>query len=86
MGVAVDKQAPPGFAGLAIGLTVAGVITTLGAVSGASLNPARSFGPMIGDLLLGGPNVLGVFWIYVVGPIIGALLAVFLYQWFVTET
>jgi len=86
MGVAVDKQASPGFAGLAIGLTVAGVITTLGAVSGASLNPARSFGPMVGDLLLGGPNVLGVFWIYVVGPIVGALLAVFLYQWFVTES
>ena len=86
MGVAVDEQATPGFAGLAIGLTVAGVITTLGAVSGASINPARSFGPMVGDLLLGGPNVLGDFWIYVVGPIAGALMAVFLYQWFTTES
>ena len=41
-----------------------------GPVSGASLNPARSFGPA----LLGG--ALGSYWIYLVGPTIGALLAV----------
>lgn len=41
-----------------------------GSISGASLNPARSFGPA----LLGG--ALGSYWIYLVGPTIGALLAV----------
>lgn len=85
MGSAVDEKAPPGFAGLAIGLTVAGIITTIGNISGASINPARSFGPMIADLLLGGPGVAGVYWIYVVGPVAGAVIAVFLYSWLVKE-
>lgn len=86
MGVAVDEKAPPGFAGLAIGLAVAGIITTLGGVTGSSLNPARSFGPAIGDLLLGGPDVLGALPIYFIGPILGALIAVFFYDWVVKET
>ncbi|WFN33810.1 aquaporin family protein [Methanogenium sp. S4BF] len=85
MGVAVDEKAPPGFAGLIIGLTVAGIITTIGGVTGSSLNPARSFGPAMGDLLLGGPDVMGAFPIYIVGPIIGALVAVFFYDWIVKE-
>lgn len=85
MGVAVDRQAPPGFAGLAIGLTVGGVITTTGNIAGASLNPARTFGPYLGDLVLGGDNLFGFFPIYVVGPILGALAAAFLYDWFIEE-
>ena len=85
MGVAVDEKAPPGFAGLIIGLTVGGIITTIGGLTGASLNPARSFGPMVGDLLLGGPDVLGAFPIYIIGPILGAVIAVFFYDWIVKE-
>ena len=85
MGVAVDEKAPPGFAGLIIGLTVAGIITTIGGLTGSSLNPARSFGPAVGDLLLGGPNVMGAFPIYIIGPILGALIAVFFYDWVVKE-
>ncbi|MGN6741954.1 MAG: MIP/aquaporin family protein [Amnibacterium sp.] len=41
-----------------------------GPVSGASMNPARSFAPA----LLSGD--LGTFWIYLVGPTLGALIAV----------
>lgn len=85
MGVAVDEKAPPGFAGLIIGLTVGGIITTIGGLTGASLNPARSFGPALADLLLGGPNVMAVFPIYIIGPILGALIAVFFYDWIVKE-
>jgi len=81
MGVAVDRQAPAGFAGLAIGLTVGGVITTTGNIAGASLNPARTFGPYLGDLILGGTNHFGSFPIYLVGPILGAVAAAFLYDW-----
>lgn len=85
MGAAVDEKAPPGFAGLAIGLTVGGIITTIGNISGASINPARSFGPMVADLMLGGPNVAGVYWVYVVGPVAGAVIAAFFYSWVAKE-
>jgi glycerol uptake facilitator protein len=81
MGVAVDKRATPGFAGLIIGLTVAGIITTLGNITGASLNPARTFGPYLGDLILGGPNLWYYFPIYIIGPIVGAILAAFVYEY-----
>ena len=85
MGVAVDKRAPPGFAGIIIGLTVAGVITTLGNISGASLNPARTFGPYLGDLVLGGHNLWMYYPIYIIGPIIGAILAALAYNYMTSE-
>lgn len=81
MGVAVDREAPPGFAGLIIGLTVAGVITTLGNITGASINPARTFGPYLGDLVLGGSNLWIYFPIYLIGPIAGAIIAAFVYSY-----
>lgn len=86
MGVAVDRDAPPGFAGLIIGLTVAGVITTLGNITGASINPARTFGPYVGDLLLGGTNLWNFFPIYVIGPIVGAVLAALVYSYLSEDT
>jgi len=86
MGVAVDREAPPGFAGLIIGLTVAGAITTLGNITGASLNPARTFGPYLGDLVLGGTNLWANFPIYIIGPIFGAVLAAFVYNYLSEET
>ncbi len=80
MGVAVDKRDPPGFAGLIIGLTVAGMITMAGNISGASLNPARTFGPYVMDFLSGGPNLWIYFPIYLIGPVIGAVLAAVFYD------
>lgn len=61
MGVAVDRQAPPGFAGLVIGLVVGGIITTIGNITGSSLNPARTFGPYLGDYILGGNSLWHFF-------------------------
>jgi len=85
MGVAVDRRAPPGFAGLIIGLTVAGVITTVGNISGASLNPARTFGPYLGDTLLGGHSLWMFYPIYIIGPIVGAVLAALAYNYMTSE-
>ncbi len=80
MGVAVDERAPPGFAGLVIGLTVGGIIITIGNITGSSLNPARTFGPYLGDSLMG-INLWQYFPIYVVGPIAGAVVAAWMYQY-----
>ncbi|MEN6592624.1 MAG: MIP/aquaporin family protein [Methanobacterium sp.] len=85
MGAAIDKRATPGFAGLSIGLTVAAVITTVGNITGSSINPARTFGPYLGDLILGGTNLWNYYPIYVIGPIVGAVLAAFIYQYISSE-
>ena len=58
---------PPGAIGLALGLVnIVGI-----PVDNCSVNPARSFGPAVFD-----PTAWGDFWIMVVGPAIGAVLAV----------
>ena len=50
-----------------------------GAISGASMNPARSFGPAVvmSDL---DSSVWDDHWVYWVGPLAGALLSVFIYR------
>ena len=62
------------------GLTVGFVILVSGlmanSLSGASMNPARSLGPA----LFAGGSQLADVWIYFVGPFIGAILAVLVYQ------
>jgi glycerol uptake facilitator protein len=67
------------WASSSIGLVLAAIIWALGAVSGASLNPARSFGPAVVSLLFDSTPILN-YWIYVVGPILGGLLAAQLYK------
>lgn len=58
------------FGGIAIGLAL-GLVNIVGIpVDNCSVNPARSFGPAVFD-----PTAWPDFWIMVVGPVIGALLA-----------
>lgn len=81
MGAAVDQRAPKGWAGLVIGLVVAGIIVTLGNVSGAGINPARTFGPVLIDAFVpNAPRLWGHFLGYALAPIIGAVVAVYLYD------
>lgn len=59
------------FAGLAIGIAL-GLVNIVGIpVDNCSVNPARSFGPALFS-----PDAWGDFWIMVVGPLAGALIAV----------
>jgi MIP family channel proteins len=74
--VATDRRVHGAVPGLAIGLTVVFDVLIGGPVTGGSMNPARSLGPA---LFAGGP-ALGVSWIYVVGPMLGAVLAARLYE------
>lgn len=67
------------FAGLAIGLAL-GLVNIVGIpVDNCSVNPARSFGPAVFD-----PSAWGDFWIMVVGPITGAILAVLTWKAIIT--
>ncbi|MCP6760988.1 MAG: MIP family channel protein [Fischerella sp. CENA71] len=73
-GSGLDRRAPIGFAGLAIGLTVGLEAMFMGPITGASMNPARSLGPA----LVGG--IWQHHWVYWLAPILGAQLAVFIYS------
>jgi glycerol uptake facilitator protein len=79
--MAADSRAPAGWTGLIIGLTLAAVIMMEGTVTGASLNPARSFGPELIKALYGGKPNWSQYWVYVVGPIVGAVAGVFAYDY-----
>ncbi len=71
------------FAGWAIGTTLAVSILAGGSLTGASLNPARTFGTAI----FAGPSLANTFTylIYFVAPLIGSTLAVMAYQFFTAE-
>ncbi len=77
MGTAVDDRGvgkTKAVGGFGIGLTVAAMILCIGPATGASLNPARSFGPaLIGTVW----DDQGLYW---VAPIIGAALAALTYR------
>jgi aquaporin Z len=68
--------AVPGFAGLAIGITLA-VIHIVGIqVTGVSVNPARSFGPAV----LAGGERLQQLWLFLIAPPVGAALGALLFR------
>ncbi|HZD12228.1 MAG TPA: MIP family channel protein [Candidatus Binatus sp.] len=67
------------FAGVAIGLVLAGIVWIFGPISGASLNPARTFGPTLASAVFS-LTPFSNYWIYVVGPLLGGLLGGFLYD------
>ena len=73
-GVAVDQRSAKAVGGLAIGLTISMDIFATGAISGAAMNPARWFGPAIVD------GHWDDFWIWIVGPIVGAVVAAYLFN------
>jgi aquaporin Z len=70
LGTATNHRLTGPNAAIAVGGTIVLAGLFAGPISGASMNPARSFGPFLVS------GQLADAWIYVVGPIAGALLAV----------
>jgi len=74
MAVATDDRAVGGAAAIAIGGTVALEALFAGPISGARMNPARSIGPALAT------GQLNSLWVYLVGPVLGALAGAAVYQ------
>jgi glycerol uptake facilitator-like aquaporin len=77
IGVAVNPGAAKDWAALAIGGALGMAVMVFGPLTGASFNPARAFGPaLVGHEFDGAGKFILV---YVIAPVIGALVAAFLY-------
>jgi glycerol uptake facilitator protein len=78
----VDSRSPGQLAGLVIGGAVVGIILIFGPITGASLNPARAFGPELVQAFAGGTT----FWtqylpVYLIPGLVGAAAAAFAYDY-----
>jgi aquaporin Z len=74
MNVACGSKEQGTMAGVAIGAVVALEAMFGGPISGASMNPARSLAPALVS------GNLSCLWIYMIAPVLGAILAVFAFQ------
>jgi aquaporin Z len=73
----LSKDAPKGFAGLAIGFAL-GMVHIVGIpITGTSVNPARSLGPAV---FVGG-TALAQLWLFIVAPVIGGILAALVWKY-----
>jgi glycerol uptake facilitator len=73
VGVAVNPRATKEWAALAIGAALGMAVMVIGPLTGGSFNPARSFGPAIVSGEWGGADTFLL--VYVLAPIVGALVA-----------
>ena len=75
----IHRKAAAGFAGLAIGLVVFAVIIPVAPTTGASINPARTFGPMLVQQLAGGEVKWGQLPVYLGAELLAGVLAALAY-------
>lgn len=81
----VDPRSPGDFAGIVIGGAVVAIIMVVGPVTGASLNPARAFGPEFVSTLGDGTTHWNQFVpVYILPGLVGAALAAFVYDFLAT--
>lgn len=71
-----ERVAAPGFAGIAIGLALTTVHLVGIPLDGTSVNPARSLGPA----LFAGGDALGQVWLFILAPLVGAIVAVLVWK------
>jgi len=76
-----SKNAPQGFAGISIGLSLVLIHIVGIPITGTSVNPARSLGPAI---FVGG-EALSQVWLFWVAPVIGAVLAALIWKFVLEE-
>lgn len=69
-----------------VGGTVLAVGLSLGGPSGYAINPARDFGPRLFGLLAGTQGLFtDMYWLIpIFAPIVGAVIGIYLYDWFVS--
>jgi glycerol uptake facilitator protein len=83
-----NQEAPPNrLAAVFIGLTVSALISVIAPLTQACFNPARDFGPRLfayfagwGPIALPGPRGAGFFTVYILAPILGAIVGAGLYR------
>lgn len=79
LGVTSEKYKHGSFGGLIIGLTLT-LVHILGiGLTGTSVNPSRSIGPAVVSALSGNTAPLGTLWMFIVGPLVGAVIAAAVY-------
>ncbi len=76
-----SKKAQPGFAPIAIGLTLIFIHLAAIPVTNASVNPARSTATAI----FGGPVALASLWLFWVAPIVGGVIGGYISLWLQEE-
>jgi len=76
LGVTHPTRGNPALAGIAIGLALTLIHLVTIPIDGTSVNPARS----IATAIYGGPEALAQLWVFIVFPIVGALLAGIAYR------
>lgn len=80
LGVTSSKAGHGSFAGVVIGFTLT-LVHILGiGLTGTSVNPARSFGPALVALFDGNADAVKCLWVFIVGPLVGAVLAAVVYK------
>ncbi|HZY27338.1 MAG TPA: aquaporin, partial [Jiangellaceae bacterium] len=75
----IHRKAAPGFAGVAIGLVVFAAIIPVAPATGASINPARTLGPMIVQQLWGGEVAWSQAPVYLLAEISAGVAAALIY-------
>jgi aquaporin Z len=79
--VATEKStAGNSYYGLAIGFTILVASFVGGEISGGAFNPAVGTGPILVEIIIGEGSTLTNLWYYIVGPIIGAVVASYVYK------
>jgi glycerol uptake facilitator protein len=71
----IHRKAAPGWAGLAIGFVVFAVIIVVAPATNASINPARTTGPMLVQQILGGQVHWEQFPVYIIAELLGGVVA-----------